>query len=82
MASKTEKAEKDPAVRPVMKVRRRAPPADVHRIFDSISYMTSDVIRQQATQERIQMYMRTRFGTSEGLIPHCMLFSALLKIKF
>lgn len=53
--------------RPVKKPRRRATPKDLHQIYDAISHWTNDVMRQQATIERIQAYLKSHFGRSEGL---------------
>jgi hypothetical protein len=61
--NKTEGAE-----RPVKKIRRRASPKDVHQLYDAISHWTNNVMRQQATMERIQTYMKGHFGANEGMI--------------
>lgn len=60
---KTEGAE-----RPVKKIRRRASPDEVHRLYDAISHWTNNVMRQQATMERIQTYMKGHFESLEGFI--------------
>lgn len=60
--NKTEGAE-----RPVKKIRRRASPKDVHQLYDAISHWTNNVMRQQATMERIQTYMKGHFGVNEGM---------------
>lgn len=54
--------------RPVKKIRRRAFPYDVHQLYDAISHWTNNVMKQQATMERIVTYMKAHYGVDEGLI--------------
>ncbi|XP_059486513.1 zinc finger MYND domain-containing protein 11-like isoform X2 [Neocloeon triangulifer] len=68
MASVKKEPTVEAAQRPIKKVRRRCGPLEAHQVFDAISFWTSDIMRQQATQERIQTFLKSRYQHDEETV--------------